>query len=407
MRGPVVQPFHAFTDGYAHNDSAHASGRSRSTLTLAAVPVPRGSGRHGNNLRLRLALGSTVARYLTSIFPLMRRELAHWQAHALEIPDPVLRSHAIEGLSKRGNLEGAALFAMLSPRSERTAMVQALVAFQAAYNYLDTLSEQPSADPIANSRQLHQALLRALDPSATHADYYALHPHSEDGGFLVSIVETCRTALATLPSYATVAAPASSAAARIVAFQSLNLTEHQGGHHALERWARGQAAEAPGLDWWQMAGAAGSSLAVYALVAAAADPDMRIQDVEAIESAYFPWICALHSLLDSLVDVAEDEQAGQRNLLSYHASTGQAACAMGTLAQQATEMVRNLPNELHHRVILSAMVGYYLSSPDASSPYARAIAGSVVEAIGPLLSPALGLFRVRRVLTRSAGGGRW
>ena len=44
---------------------------------------------------------------------------------------------------------------------------------------------------------------------------------------------------------------------------------------------------------------------------------MRAWDVEAIEGAYFPWICALHSLLDRLVDVAEDERAGQRNLLSY------------------------------------------------------------------------------------------
>lgn len=352
-------------------------------------------------------LGTTVARYLTSVLPLVRRELTCWHARALEIPDPALRLHALEGLLKRGNLEGAALFAVLAPGGHRRETVRALVAFQTAYNYLDTLAEQTSADPIANGRQLHQALLDALDPTATHADYYALHPQHDDGGFLVALVDACRTALTTLPSYATVGAVTSAAAARIAEFQSLNLTEHQGGDEALESWARGQATAAPGLDWWQTAGAGGSSLAVYALFAAAADPDVCKQDVEAIEAAYFPSICALHSLLDSLVDVAEDQQAGQRNLLSYHASAGQAAIAMGILAQRASDAVGNLPDELRHRVILIAMVSYYLSSPEACTPYGRAIAASVAGAVGPLLSPALVLFKVRRALTRFAGGGRW
>jgi tetraprenyl-beta-curcumene synthase len=406
MRGPAVQPFQAVADSHAQNGTAHALGLSSQGLAATAVRPSNRTRGHGN-LAAELVLGSTVARYLTSILPLVRRELAHWQAQAREIPDPVLRSHAVEGMSKRGNLEGAALFAVLAPRSRRRETVRALVAFQTAYNYLDTLAEQASADPIANGRQLHQALLVALDPAARHADYYALHPQCEDGGFLVALVDTCRTALATLPSHAAVAAGTSAAATRIVAFQSLNLTERQGGHEALEQWAHRQAAEAPGLHWWQTAAAGGSSLAVHALIATAADPDVCQQDVQAIEAAYFPWICALHSLLDSLVDVAEDEHAGQRNLLSYHASAEQAAFAMKILAQRATDAARDLPDELHHRVILIAMVSYYLSSPEASTPCARAVAGSVAGAVGPLLAPALGLFKARRALTRFAGGGRW
>ena len=302
-------------------------------------------------------------------------------------------------------MEGAALFAVLAPRDRRRETVRALVAFQTAYNYLDTLGEQPSADPVANGRQLHRALLVALDPTATHPDYYALHPQREDGGFLVALVDACRTALATLPALTTVAAGASAAAARIVTFQSLNLTERQGGYEALEHWARGQTPDRSGLHWWQTAGAGGSSLAVHALIAAAADPNVRQQDVEAIEGAYFPWICALHSLLDSLVDVAEDERAGQRNLLSYHASPEQAAFAMKFLAQRATDAASSLPDELRHRVILTAMAGYYLSSPGASTPYARAIAENVAAAVGPLLPQALVLFKVRRAVARVVHGG--
>jgi tetraprenyl-beta-curcumene synthase len=361
---------------------------------------------HGD-LRTGLAFCATVARHLSSVLPLVRRERAYWRAQGRAIPDPVLRSLAVEALAKRGNMEGAALFAVLAPRSRRRETVRALVAFQMAYNYLDTLAEQPSADPVANGRELHRALLVALDPVASHPDYYALHPQGEDGGFLVALVERCRTALAALPSHAAVAAAASGAAARIVAFQSLNLTERQGGHEALERWARRQTPDFSGLRWWQTAAAGGSSLAVHALIATAAEPDVRQRDIELIEAAYFPWICALHSLLDSLVDVAEDELAGQRNLLSYDATPRQSAFAMGILAARATDAALSLPDSLQHRVILTAMVGYYLSSPGACTPSARAIAEDVASAVGPLLAPALVLFKARRALIQLAGGGHW
>jgi tetraprenyl-beta-curcumene synthase len=404
MGGPAVQPLQAVADNHDPRSTTHSFGLPSSEIAVDIGDMPDDTHAHGI-LQGELVLGATVVRYLASIFPLVRRELAYWQAQARAIPDPVLRSDAIEGLTKRGNLEGAALFAVLAPRSRRRETVRALVAFQTAYNYLDTVAERASADPIANGRQLHQALSIALDPAARQPDYYALHPQREDGGFLAAVVDTCRTALATLPSYAVVSAVCSAAAARIVSFQSLNLTERQGGHEALERWARHQAPDGSGLDWWQAAAAEGSSLAVHALIAIAANADVRRQDVEAIDAAYFPWICALHSLLDSLVDVGEDERAGQRNLLSYHASTAQAASGMGFLAQRAKAACRHLPDE--HRVIMNAMVGYYLSSPEASTPYARAIGGSVAGAVGPLLPAALRLFKVRRGLTRAKGGRHW
>jgi tetraprenyl-beta-curcumene synthase len=379
---------------------------SASTLRVPAAPVLLGARGHAG-LSEQYALGATVARYLTSVQPLVRRELAHWRGRAREIPDPALRANAMAGMSKRGNMDGAALFAVLAPRSRRGETVRALVAFQTAYNYLDALGEQPSADPIANGRELHRALLVALDPAAPHPDYYALHAQREDGGFLVALVDACRTALAALPSRAAVAGAASAAAAGIVTFQSLNLTERQGGHEALERWARRQTTDSSGLHWWQTAGASGSSLVVHALIATAASPHASRRDVEAIEAAYFPWVCALHTLLDSLVDVAEDEHAGQRNLLSHHASREQAAFAMKMLARRATDAVGSLPDEQHHRVILAAMVGHYLSRPGARTPYARAIAGNVANAVGPLLAPALVLFKARRAVARLAGGWRW
>jgi tetraprenyl-beta-curcumene synthase len=388
------------TDSRNGHESAHVSAGS-----IPAIPAARAGARAREDPALGVSFATTVLRYLATVLPVVTRELRHWRSQALGISDLELRTHALDALAKRGNMEGAALFAVLAPRAWRGQTVRALVAFQTAYNYLDTLAEQPSPDPVANGRQLHQALLVALDPAAAHPEYYAQHPQRRDGGYLAALVDACRLAFSALPSHNAVATAAWESTARIVAFQSLNLTQEQGGHDALERWARLQTPHECGLDWWQTAAAGGSSLGVHALIALAARPAVDHREIVAIQDAYFPWICALHSLLDSLVDVDEDERAGQRNLLSYHASPQQAAFAMTMLARRASATARALPGGLSHQVILTAMVTYYLSSPEASNADARAIGEAVAGVAGPLLSPALCLFRARRMAGRLAQGG--
>ena len=118
-----------------------------------------------------------------------------------------------------------------------------------------------------------------------------------------------------LPSFAALAPLARCAAARIVDFQALNLNEHQGGQHALKQWANELGRSSNGLAWWEAAAAAGSSLSVHALIAAAASPALAFREAREIDRAYYPWVGALHSLLDSLVDRREDHHHAQRSLL--------------------------------------------------------------------------------------------
>ena len=342
------------------------------------------------------AFAATVLRYTGSILPLLRRELAYWRAAASDIPDPVLRGLAHQALGKRGNIEGAALLGTLAPRAHRHDVVRALVCFQLAYNYLDVLGEQPSAHPTAAAHQLHQALLVALDPDASHPDYYASYPHREDAGYLSELVDACRTALIGLPSYYAVAARAQVAAARIVSFQSLNLSESQGGHYALQRWALGEIPAGSGLTWSETAAAAGSSLPVHALIALAAEPGTRV-DPDTLERAYFPHLSALHSLLDSLVDRAEDDRDGQRSLLDYYPSISSAAFSLGSLAREAKLTVGLLPDGARHTVILMAMASYYLSAAECSTREGAAVSRAVTYELGTPLRVAVAIFKTRRL----------
>jgi tetraprenyl-beta-curcumene synthase len=334
--------------------------------------------------------------YWLIVFPLVCLHVARWRRRARRIPDPVLRSLALEALAKRGNIEGAAAFAAFAPWRRRAAAVRAAGGFQCAYNLLDMIGEQPSADPVRDGRRLHEALVFALTPEAPRLDWYELHPQREDGGFLDSILDECRAAFARLPSAETVAPWAQAAAERIAAFQSLNLSEAQGDHAGLERW--GERATPPGTDlcWWETAAAAGSSLAVHALIAAAAEPHLSAPQARALSDAYFPWIGCLHSLLDNLIDKREDEAAGHRSLLEYY-PPADAAARLGELTRRARGAATNIPNPRRHRVMLTAMIANYMSSPEAHGPELRVPREAVIASADAMIGAAMGVFAIRRI----------
>jgi tetraprenyl-beta-curcumene synthase len=189
------------------------------------------------------------------------------------------------------------------------------------------------------------------------------------------------------------------AAARIVTYQSLN---HSGtnAHQALARWAENETPRGSGLSWWETSAACASSLTVLALLSAAADPALKAGEVVAIENAYHPWVGALHTLLDSLIDWDEDELGGQPSLLDSYKSSGELAETLQGLARQSRTAIEGLPQANRHAVLLAGMAGLYLSAPEARSPRAHHVAVDVLDAMEDLMGPALLIMRTRRAVRR-------
>jgi tetraprenyl-beta-curcumene synthase len=324
-------------------------------------------------------------RYWLTVFPRVALQLRGLRRRAGELSDPV----ALEALLKRSNIEGAAAFAAFVPWRRRGAVVRALVSFQAIYNYADVIAERPSPDPIEAARQAHLALPAVLagPPGRVGRD---------DGcaAFVAELIAAGRGALSQLPSYDLVAARARHAAERIVTFQSLSL----GSDGELERWSRAVARDQrgfTGFEWWEIAASAGSSLAVHALIAAAARPDLDEQEAAALEDAYFPAIGALHSLLDSLVDRAEDAATGQLSLIGCYATPDDAADGLERLAKQALHQARSLPPWRANALLTVAMACSYLAEAPRQEPgEARE---RVLTAFGPLARPAMSVFALRRL----------
>jgi tetraprenyl-beta-curcumene synthase len=356
--------------------------------------------RAGHPLKLSVAFLSAAWCYWLNVFPQLRRELRRWRARAASIPDAELRRLALDTYRlKWSNIEGAAAFATLAPSAHRHTAIKALITFQAAYDYADTLAEQPAIDPVANGYSLHRPLIVALGEDVEHPDYYAHSRLRRDGGYLKALTDSCRRAVDQLPSYQLVQKAARRAAERIAAYQSLNHRPNapQAG---LAIWAGRETPAGSGLRWWETAAACASSLTALALLSAAADPHLTTVQTVAIETAYHPWIGALHTLLDSLIDWEEDELAGQPSLLDNYPSMTELTARMRMLATRSRTATSKLAHDERHFTILAGMVGVYLSAPEAHTPRTAHIAAAVLDEIAHLARPSLLVIKTRRAAIR-------
>lgn len=353
-------------------------------------------------LRGAVAFVDAALRYWCTVYPLVRWHTRRWRRRAAAIPDPVLRRIALEThRAERGNLEGAAAFAAFAPLRHRATVVRASVAFQATYDYVDSLAEQPHRKPFSNGRALHEALRVALCPRAQHTAYYRHHPRRDDGGYLHLLVGACQAALRELPSQRVIEPHLARASRRMIAYQA----RVHGGRDvpALAAWARAHTPPMSGLRWWEAAAGAASSLGAFALVTAAAHPRLSSDEAAAIDRAYFPWVGALHVLLDSLVDRPADASSGHCSLVEGYGRPDETAARLGTIATAAFASTRALRHGNRHALILAAMSAYYLSAPTARLPHAALARERVLAAAGDLAGPTLAVMQSRRKL---AGGPR-
>jgi len=351
-----------------------------------------------------MSLAYVMGRFWSTIFPLARAQLRAWERAACAIPDPELREHALATLRSEGlSAMGAALVATTAARYD-PALVRLLVALQIAWDYIDTLSEQPSADPVANGVQLHRALIDAVAPEAEPADYYRFNRARDDGGYLAALVAHCRAACTELPAHGAVSAAAVRELRRAEVQYVNNLPEAERAP-TFRRWAERQDSIDGDAGWIELAAAASSSLGVLAMLASAADPATTEADVERIWGAYMPWIDALTALLDSFVDHAGDVAGGLMNWIEQYPSPAVAALRIQQVTLRAMLAARRLPRPERHVVIVAGMAAMHLSQASAREPGAQPAAAAVLRATGtPVTQLLLILLRAWRLARRAPAG---
>jgi tetraprenyl-beta-curcumene synthase len=344
------------------------------------------------------ALLTAATRELLWGLRAVSREIHVWRARALMIPDAPIREDALNSIErKRGHTDGAALFWIL-PQHRDFNLLRLLVAYEIIWDFLDSVNERGAGAGEANGRQLHRALIEALDPGAPISDYYRYHPWREDGGYLCALVEACREGCAALPSYARVRPLVIREASRA---QVLALNHDADPHcrdAALRAWAASEfSGEAREVSWFELSGAASASLTVHAFLALAAEPKCTEHDLAKTYAAYFPWLSAATTMLDSYVDQVEDVINGDHRYIAHYSSEALAGQRVSELVTRSAQEARCLRNGHRHAVIAACMVAMYLSKDSAHTPEMRATTASLVRAGGSLTRLLLPILRLWRI----------
>ncbi len=348
------------------------------------------------------ALAKAAGRELLWGLPAVSREIDMWRRRAQAIPDASLRADAVLAIArKRAHADGAALFWTL-PRARHDGLLRMLVAYQTAWDFLDNVSERGACLGERNGRQLHRALVDALDPLARPADYYAHHLCGGDGEYLHALAGSCREICAALPSYECVRTRVLHEARRC-AIQSLNHNPDPAERDGeLRRWAQrelaaGAISAGNEVSWFELTAAASASLVPHVLLSLAAEPACSPGDVKAAHVAYLPWASLATAMLDSYADRSEDDAAGEHSYIAHYSDHEEARRRVAEIVARATREAGCLRGGHRHAVILACMVAMYLSKDSVRGGAGQDGTSELVRSGGSLTRLLLPVLRAWRI----------
>lgn len=358
--------------------------------------LARSVQRGGQTAREAVALLFVGTVYWLWLQPLARREIAFWEQRARRIPDRSLRECALGKLREEAlNPEAAALFAVLAPRAERRRVAVFIVAYQILYDYLDAVNEMPRYTELRSGLQLHLALTQALEADGELSEVYPRQgDQCGDGGYVEALVRACREALGALPPGACELLIA--AGKRCGEAQSHNHAFLARGDESLIGWSLERRVGGSQYLWWELAAAGISCLAVHALLACATQAGSSEAQLLGVERAYFPSVCALSALLDSLADFYTDAGSENHSFVAHYRDGEQVAQRLVAIAGEANTRLGELPYRARHKVILVGICCYYLSCNSVLEGFPVSGREALLEHIGWLGTPMLTAMSVRR-----------
>ena len=321
-------------------------------------------------LRALLAGGPSTAiellRFMTRIVPISAANLAAIRERAAGIPDPQLRAQALAGVDgKAFHVAGACILATFLEPGAARAYVSIVAPLETIYDYLDNLCDRHPQVGVEAYPVLHRAIADALDPSAATHDYYARGPAGDDGGYLRDLVERTQRALAGVP-HLDLLAPRFAHAAQLYAEMQTHKHYPAGERERrIVAWYERHRDHYRDIDWHEFASAAGSQFHVYGPLFEAFLG--RRDAIAGTYDAYFPYVSALHVLLDAFIDQAEDREHGELNFSRVYGGAAALRSRVHSLIGAARTRLRPLPGDRAHRFVLDVMTLFYLSHPKVAA----------------------------------------
>jgi tetraprenyl-beta-curcumene synthase len=323
-----------------------------------------------------------LIRFLRRVVPLAARALAEIRIDAARIPDPLLRAQALASVDgKAFHVAGACIFANFLPDDAAKHYVSVVAPLESIYDYLDNLCDRHPNVTVEAFPVLHRAIADALDPTQPPHDYYARGPLGDDGGYLRSLVLRTQNALRTVAHLDVLAPHFADAASLYAAMQTHKHYPAGERERRCVAWYEEHRDRYSDIDWHEFASAAGSQFHVYGpLYEAFAG---RRDAIDRAYHAYFPYVSALHVLLDAFIDQAEDREHGELNLAGVYGGAQALRTRARHLFDSAKERVQALPAQRAHRFVLDVMTLFYLSHPKIAAQGLEREARGLLRANAP------------------------
>ncbi|MBV8489544.1 MAG: DUF2600 family protein [Candidatus Eremiobacteraeota bacterium] len=301
--------------------------------------------------------------FLRRIVPHASIELQGIRTLAEAIHDDRIRTEALASIDgKAYHVAGGCILATFLPQKAARAYVELIAPLETIYDYLDNLCDRHPEVNADAYPVLHQAIADALDPSAVPRDYYARGPAGSDNGYLLRLVHRVQRSLKRLDGYEPLLPYLREAADLYAEMQTFKHYPPGERESACSTWFdRRRDARTQDLLWTEFACAAGSQFQVYAPLYElfAGRPDA----IGAAYDAHFPAVAALHVLLDSFIDRAEDRDHGELNFAAAYGSEERLRERFTYLVNLAESRFAALPHPERHRFVLRVMTLFYLTHP--------------------------------------------
>jgi tetraprenyl-beta-curcumene synthase len=322
-----------------------------------------------------------VLGFLRRIVPDARRQLDRIRHNALAIEDDALRAEALQSITAKAyHVAGGCILATFLPPQKAHSYVEIVAPLESIYDYLDNLCDRHAEVSAEAYPVLHQAIADALDPYAPVRDYYARGPNGHDSGYLVWLVTRVQQSLRELDGHEELLPYFREAAALYSEMQTYKHFPPGERERACREWfERRRDHRYAELEWYEFACAAGSQFQVYAplfeLFA------QREASIGLTYDAYFPAAAALHVLLDSFIDQAEDREHGELNFAVAYGDSARMRERVAFLMQKAMKGFVALPDARRHRFVLRVMALFYLTHPKVYAQDLNVEAEALLQAI--------------------------
>lgn len=321
-----------------------------------------------------------ITIFIGKIFPYVKHELFLWQEKARHA-EPFLAAQALASIKDKSfHCLGGAVYSLYTGKVSRST-VCFIVTLQTISDYLDNLCDRAGISDEKAFSQLHMAMTDALTPHKPQEDYYLYYPYKQDGGYLAALVSACQKEAAKLPRYSLIKKDVLGFARMYAKLQTYKHLTPGVREEKIKLWINSYLPIYPQLSTWEFAAATGSTLGIFVLFAAALSKTLKQDTASRIAETYFPWICALHILLDYYIDEAEDTLTNDLNFVSYY-TTQEVTQRLLFFLKESFIHIHKLPHSTFHYTVLCGLLAMYLSDPKANTTEKKSITLHILKAAG-------------------------